>query len=809
MAVTADQPLSVRRPLGRMLVESGQLRPATLATALDLCRQTGRPLADVLLHRGWVSRAALGAARARQWGMPPLDLARHPPDPRLLVQVPADLPLTVGLLPLCHAGTATVIAADDPAVFDAWRPVLERRFGPVIGTYAPRDQLVSAALGANGRAVTDLLDTRLDARMSCRSANPRGTRHVALALVAFLAAALLVAPAATAAMLLTALVGWAILTLGAATALKLAAAVAATGTPPRDAGRVQPAMFTKQTPRPHTPGQPPLPLYLRRLDRQGHPPDARHSAGDHRLPVISVMIPLFDEAGIAPRLVARLRRLDYPRELTDIILVTEACDTTTRAALDAAGLPPWMRVVTVPEGPLRTKPRALNHALPHCRGSIVGVWDAEDRPAPDQLSVIARRFSDAPPDVACLQGVLDYYDQRRNWLSRCFAIEYAAWFRVVLPGLARLGLVVPLGGTTLFFRRTQLERLGAWDAHNVTEDADLGLRLARAGYRTELVATITEEEPNARAIPWIRQRSRWLKGYAMTWAVHMRDPVRLWRDLGPRRFIGVQILFLGTLSQFLLAPLLWAGWTAALVPGAADAGPLRAISGLSLAFVAAEVVNALIGIIAVRRAGHRHLLVWVPTLIAYYPLATLAAVKALAEVVTRPFYWDKTAHGIFAEAAEEAAATEPAAAPAGPEAPVVPKHAPGPRAAPGTAPAEDAAAVHAFRTPRPPPLVLVPAMTARRSPPADLGETIVIFRSRRASARQEARARRDAFVPARRGAGHDPGRGLLLLTDPVRRGRALPLRALPLRVPPAFAQPAYAQLASAQPARTRLRMPAE
>ena len=145
--------------------------------------------------------------------------------------------------------------------------------------------------------------------------------------------------------------------------------------------------------------------------------------------------------------------------------------------------------------------------------------------------------------MVCLQGILDYYNPRTNWLARCFTIEYAAWFRAMLPGLARLGFGVPLGGTTLFFRRDKLEELGGWDAHNVTEDADLGLRLARHGYKTELIDTVTQEEANCRALPWVKQRSRWLKGYAMTWAVHMRDPRRLWRELGPRGFIGVQPTF--------------------------------------------------------------------------------------------------------------------------------------------------------------------------------------------------------------------------------------------------------------------------
>jgi glycosyltransferase XagB len=247
-------------------------------------------------------------------------------------------------------------------------------------------------------------------------------------------------------------------------------------------------------------------------------------------PVISILVPLYREPDIAPRLVARLGALTWPREKLDVLLAIEENDHLTRNALRRARLPAWMRVVVVPDSKLKTKPRAMNYALDFARGSIVGVYDAEDAPAHDQLHRIAARFAEAGPDLACIQGVLDYYNPRTNWIARCFTIEYASWFRMMLPGFQRLGLAVPLGGTTLFFRREILEKLGCWDAHNVTEDADLGIRLARHGYRTELMETVTLEEANCRIVPWIKQRSRWLKGYAMTYAVHMRDPVLLWRS---------------------------------------------------------------------------------------------------------------------------------------------------------------------------------------------------------------------------------------------------------------------------------------
>lgn len=450
----------------------------------------------------------------------------------------------------------------------------------------------------------------VDPEQSCRNRNEARAALIAGGFVALSALGLWAAPQTVFALLF----GWMMLTLIATTGLKLAAFVSWL-TIPRRSPRGPEALL-------------------------GPPP---------RLPVISMLVPLFHEDDIAPRLIERLARLRYPRELLDVVLVVEESDRRTRVALAATRLPRWMRVVTVPDGPIRTKPRALNYALSFCRGSVIGVWDAEDAPEPDQLQAVARRFAQAPPETACLQGILDYYNPRTNWLSRCFTIEYAAWFRIFLPGLARLGFVVPLGGTTLFFRRAALEELGGWDAHNVTEDADLGVRLARHGYRTELMETVTHEEANCRALPWVKQRSRWLKGYAMTWAVHMRNPVRLWRELGAKRFLGVQILILGSLSQYVLAPVLWSFWLALFglwhpIAAQMPAPLFLAVMGI---FLLSELLSILVSGWAVRGNEHRHLLKWVPTLHLYFPLGALAGWKALYEVIAKPFYWDKTHHGIF------------------------------------------------------------------------------------------------------------------------------------------------------------------
>jgi glycosyltransferase XagB len=366
-------------------------------------------------------------------------------------------------------------------------------------------------------------------------------------------------------------------------------------------------------------------------------------------PVVTLLIALYREADIAHRLIARLSKLDYPHDRLDVILAVEDDDSITRAALKTVDLPHWMRIVTVPQGQLRTKPRALNHAMIFARGSIIGVYDAEDAPDPAQLREVVARFEQAPPEVACLQGILDFYNPRFNWLSRCFTVEYAAWFRVMLPGLARLGLVLPLGGTTLFFRRDVLEKLGGWDAHNVTEDADLGLRLARHGYRTELIQTVTAEEANCRLVPWIRQRSRWIKGYMMTWAVHMRNPLVLLRQLGWKRFVGVQVLFLGSISQALLVPVMWSLWAFAFGfghPAMEIVNPALFLP-ITCVLLSMEAISISINMYGMALRGQGIKPLWVLSAYFYFPLAAFAAYKALYEVFARPFYWDKTSHGHF------------------------------------------------------------------------------------------------------------------------------------------------------------------
>ncbi|MCA0869768.1 glycosyltransferase [Seohaeicola saemankumensis] len=597
-----------RQPLGRCLVEAGVITQDQLVRALKMQARLGAPIGEILVSEGWATPEDVMTALAGQFGLQIADFSAQPPDPVLTGGMPGDFWMRHRVIPWARLGPFVLVATARPDRFDAVADLLRENEIEAIAVLAPEARIMAALAERYAGELAEGASTRVPAEFSCRGWTP--SNRLPLAALGLLGLGLLAGRPDVA---LVVLAVFSVVTLMLFATLKLSGFVSHV---------LSPSLLSA----PH-PAAAPAPV---------------------RLPKISMLVPLYREREIAGALVRRLGRLSYPKALLDVILVLEEHDTVTREALARSDLPPWMRVIEVPaHGGLTTKPRAMNYTLDFCRGDIVGVWDAEDAPVSDQLEQVAARFAAVDEDVVCLQGILDFYNPRTNWRARCFSIEYASWFRIVLPGIARMGLVVPLGGTTLFFRRDVLEELGGWDAHNVTEDADLGVRLCRAGYRTEMIETVTFEEANCRAWPWVKQRSRWLKGFMVTYLVHMRHPLRLLSDLGGWRFFGVQAFFLGTLGQFLLAPLIWSLWVSvfglyhpieAVLPGWMLAVMIKL-------FLGAEALNFAIGAVAVSAAQRRFLLPWVPTMMLYLPLGVLAAYKALYELVVRPFYWDKTQHG--------------------------------------------------------------------------------------------------------------------------------------------------------------------
>lgn len=385
------------------------------------------------------------------------------------------------------------------------------------------------------------------------------------------------------------------------------------------------------------------------------------------LPRISLLIPLYQEARIAPHLLAALEAIDYPQDRLEVLLLLEADDAETREALAALKPPERIRLIVVPPGVPRTKPRALNFGLAEASGAILGVFDAEDRPEADQLRKAAAAFAHAPPDLVCFQARLGWWNARRNVFTRGLALEYAGWFGLLMPGLARRGWPLPLGGTSCYLRTESLRDLGGWDPHNVTEDADLGFRLARRGLRSAALDSTTWEEAVLTRKAWIRQRSRWIKGFLATWIVHMRDPLRLWRELGPAGFFVFNALTLGSFFAYLSLPLhlgalLWlalageAPWSGLLPEGLGRA--------LSLLFWAGQGVALAMAAWGAARAYGPRFALWTPILPLYLAaLGPVAALRALAQLPRAASLWEKTGHGIDPGLAESPPPPQGRAAP--------------------------------------------------------------------------------------------------------------------------------------------------
>ena len=376
------------------------------------------------------------------------------------------------------------------------------------------------------------------------------------------------------------------------------------------------------------------------------------------LPTYAVLIPLLKEDRVVAHLVRALEKLDYPRRKLEISLIVEAFDTETRDALYAADLPPHMRIVIVPDGHLRTKPRALNYALQTARGEYVVVFDAEDVPDPDQLRRAAQLLKAGNGKVGCVQACLNIYNPNASWFTRQFTIEYTALFDALLPALKWMEWPIPLGGTSNHFSRRALEDVGAWDPFNVTEDADLGFRLVRKGWHVDVLRSTTWEEAPQTFPVWFKQRTRWLKGWMQTFAVHLRQPMRLTRELGVCKTIGLQILLGGLLLSALVHPWFYIFLACealgfSMLPTAMEGSKGLYVNAITRWFFLLGLINLAVGYIvaiaigsaAVSRRGRKELILSSLMMPLYWLLISLAAYRALWQLVTTPHSWEKTEHG--------------------------------------------------------------------------------------------------------------------------------------------------------------------
>jgi cellulose synthase/poly-beta-1,6-N-acetylglucosamine synthase-like glycosyltransferase len=370
---------------------------------------------------------------------------------------------------------------------------------------------------------------------------------------------------------------------------------------------------------------------------------------EDELPVYSILLPVYKEDKLIKKLIWNLQSIDYPREKLDIKLLIEEDDDKTLNAVQNLDFPAIFEVIIVPFHMPKTKPKACNYGLHFCRGKYLTIYDAEDIPDTDQLKKVVAMFNKLPSNYICVQSALNYYNRNENFLTRMFTLEYSYWFDYMLPGLDTLDIPIPLGGTSNHFKLENLVELGAWDPFNVTEDADLGVRAYDKGYKIAVINSTTYEEANNEPINWIRQRSRWIKGYMQTYLVHMRNPVALWKRLGWKGFLGFNFFIGATPLTFLVYPFLLAIFISYLI---FDLSTIRTLFPDWVLFM--SIFNLMVGnllmiyvnMMAVFKRRYYELILFSIANPDYWLMHSAAAFKGLYQLVVKPFYWEKTDHGL-------------------------------------------------------------------------------------------------------------------------------------------------------------------
>lgn len=370
---------------------------------------------------------------------------------------------------------------------------------------------------------------------------------------------------------------------------------------------------------------------------------------DDDMPIYTIHLPVYKEDKLIKKLIWNLQSLDYPREKLDIKLLIEEDDDKTLNAVRDLNFPAIFDVVVVPFHMPKTKPKACNYGLHFSRGKYLTIYDAEDIPDTDQLKKVIVLFEKLPAHYICIQCALNYFNRNENFLTRMFTLEYSYWFDYMLPGLDTLDIPIPLGGTSNHFKLDKLIELGGWDPFNVTEDADLGVRAYAKGYKVSIINSTTYEEANNEPFNWIRQRSRWIKGYMQSYLVHMRNPYKLYQKIGLKGFLGFNFFIGATPLTFLIYPVLLMIFVCYVV---FDFVFIKALFPNWVLFIAifnlivGNVLMVYINMMAVFKRRYYELILFALANPIYWLLHSISAYKGLYQLIVKPFYWEKTNHGL-------------------------------------------------------------------------------------------------------------------------------------------------------------------
>lgn len=599
-----------------LLLQSGLVSPENLAFARQVQQRTGAHIDQVLISEGLLDSESLLLAEAASWGIHPIDLDAVKFDDELVRRFPGQTYLAENWLPIRRNDAGVVFIAT------------------ARGVAPERVERIRALLG--GAEVQFVATTSWDIKNAClrlfraeiadEAANELWRQNPALsARITFSRSQKVIGGVGAAVLLVSAV----LLPVETAIALlTITSIVFLAGTSFKFIVAMRGARYD----------------VVERITKA-----QVHALDERSLPRYTVLVPVFREANIVGQLIRNLGGIDYPTEKLEVLILIEEEDHETRDAVLTSNPPPHFRIVTIPKGHPQTKPRACNVGLYFATGDFLVIYDAEDTPDPDQLKKAVVAFRRGGEETVCVQASLNYFNDRENALTRMFTLEYSYWFDYMLAGLDLGDLPIPLGGTSNHFRTDALVELGGWDPYNVTEDADLGIRASALGYRVGVINSTTMEEANTSIPNFIRQRSRWIKGYMQTTLVHARQPVALVRQIGLRRFLSFVLLIAGTPATFLgVIPFsVITAFTIVLpVDALAQLFPIWLLWLTLLNFVIGNVIMIYLSMMGPYKRGTFHLVLWALLNPLYWLLHSIAAYKGLWQLITKPHYWEKTEHGL-------------------------------------------------------------------------------------------------------------------------------------------------------------------
>lgn len=364
-------------------------------------------------------------------------------------------------------------------------------------------------------------------------------------------------------------------------------------------------------------------------------------------PVYTILLPIYKEKEIFSQLYQAIENIDYPKEKLDVILLIEEDDMEIKDYLKNYNLPEWWRVIEIPDFQPKTKGKALNIGLPYAKGKYLVIYDAEDIPERNQLKKAVLGFNKVSENVICLQSKLNYYNPYQNLLTKWFTAEYSSWFDLYLPGIDAIQAPIPLGGTSNHFKTEFLKKLKGWDPFNVTEDCDLGIRIFKNGYRTKVLDTTTWEEANSLLSNWIKQRSRWVKGYIQTYFVHMRKPIFLIKKIGFLNFIHFNLIVGGNFFVLCFNPVAWFFFFLWLSSPDKNYFPNPFFLIVTPILLAGNIIFVIINVLGVLKRKWYKLIF--PAIFSplYWILMSIGAWKGLFQFFRKPYYWEKTKHALF------------------------------------------------------------------------------------------------------------------------------------------------------------------